>query len=274
MIATQVVSQLDVSAASGLVLRDGIFHVVADDENWLFLFGPNGAARRIVLLPDELPAKKAARKARKSDFEILVDLPGQGLLAMGSGSRLSRERAVVVDRDERVAVIDTSALCAQLRHTFAELNLEGGVVVDDEFALLQRGNRGDRRNALVFVAMQDLQKALTLQRFAVARPPRIVDLDLGMEGHVPWSCTDVTRLDDGDLLACAVLEDTRDAYRDGACLGSALARIAPDGALRWLRRLDTPSKVEGVAVEGNTVWLVSDADDRAVPAQLLRATLP
>ena len=91
---------------------------------------------------------------------------------------------------------------------------------------------------------------------------------------MPWSFTDVAVLSGGDLLASAVLEDTCDAYEDGACLGSALARLAPDGHVRWLQRLDTPAKIEGIAIDGDTVWLVTDADDRAVPAQLLRAILP
>ncbi|MBK7294349.1 MAG: hypothetical protein IPI84_11380 [Holophagaceae bacterium] len=274
MIATRMVRTLDVSAASGLVVRDGCFHVVADDENTLFVFGPDGAMRHIPLLPGDLPAEHSMRKAHKPDFEVLVDLPNQGLLAMGSGSHATRERAVLVDRRERTTLIDMSPLCASLRGVFADLNLEGAAVVKDEFVLLQRGNRGDRRNALVSIAMEDLQDALVSQRFAVTRTPRIADLDLGMHDDVPWSCTDITLLDDGDLLACAVLEDTGDAYQDGLCLGSALVRLAPDGTLRWRQWLDTPSKVEGVAVEGEVVWLVSDADDRAVPAKLLRATLP
>ena len=274
VIATHIVRTLDVSAASGLVLRDGSFQVVADDENALFVFGPDGSTRRIALLGGELPPEKSVRKKHKADFEILVDVPNHGLLAMGSGSRPTRERAVMVDRRERTTVIDTSALCAALRETFAQLNLEGGALVGDEFVLLQRGNRSDGRNALVFIAMEDLQRALPTQRFALTRPPRIVDLDLGVHDEVPWSCTDLARLDDGDLLASVVLEDTCDAYSDGRCLGSALVRLAPDGALRWHRRLDTPAMVEGVAVDGDAVWLVSDADDRAVPAQLLRATLP
>lgn len=274
MIATRMVRTLEVSAASGLVVRDGCFHVVADDENTLFVFGPDGAMRHIPLLPGDLPAEHATRKAHKADFEVLVDLPNQGLLAMGSGSRATRERAVLVDRRERTTLIDMSPLCASLRGVFADLNLEGAAVVKDEFVLLQRGNRGDRRNALVSIAMEDLQDALVSQRFAVTRTPRIADLDLGMHDGVPWSCTDITLLDDGDLLACAVLEDTGDAYQDGLCLGSALVRLAPDGTLRWQQWLDTPSKVEGVAVEGEVVWLVSDADDRAVPAKLLRAILP
>ena len=273
MIPTHLTRTLAVSAASGLVLRDGLFHVVADDENVLFVFGPGGCTRRITLLPGELPARKSERKARKPDLEILVDLPGHGLLAMGSGSRPTRERAVLVDRQERVATIDTSSLCAALRETIPELNLEGAAVAGDELVLLQRGNRGGGRNALVFLALQDLHQALASRRFILTRQPRIVGLDLGGHGDVPWTCTDLTRCDDGDLLASAVLEDTQDTYRDGACLGSALVRLAPDGAVQWLRQLDTDAKVEGIAVAGATVWMVTDGDDRRVPAQLLTASL-
>ena len=274
MIATEVVRTLDVSAASGLVLRDGLFHVVADDENALFVFASDGDSRSIALLPGDLPDAHAQRKARKADFEILVDLPGHGLLALGSGSRPTRERAVLLAHDEAVRVIDTSAMCAMLRASFPELNLEGAAVLGDEFVLLQRGNRSDRRNALVHLALRDLPQAFASRRFAPGRAPRIVDIALGSDGDVPWSCTDLAVLADGDLLASIVLEDTCDAYEDGACLGSGLARIAADGSLRWQQRLDTPGKVEGIAVDGDSVWLVTDADDRAVSAQLLRARLP
>lgn len=274
MISTHVVRTLDVSAASGLVLRDGSFHIVADDENAMFVFDANTAMRRIALLPGEMPTERKSRKAQKPDFEILVDLRNDGLLAMGSGSRPTRERSVRIDRREHASVIDTSLLYACLRDTFPDLNLEGGVLVDDDLLLLQRGNRSDRRNSLIFIAKDDLQRALVSLQFAVTHAPRIVDLDIGGQDDIPWSCTDLALLDDGDLLASAVLEDARDAYEDGACLGSALVRVAPDGALRWHRRLDTASKVEGIAVQGETVWLVSDADDRSVPSRLLRAALP
>lgn len=274
MIETTPVRTLEVSAASGLVLRDGRFHVVADDENALFVFEPVGKSRRIALLHDELPQDKPARKARKPDFEILVDLPGRGLLAMGSGSRPTRERAVLIGVHEQATVVDTSPLCARLREVFPELNLEGAACVAGGFMLLQRGNRQDRRNALIFIDVDDLDRALTSRHFDIARTPRIVDVDLGTQEGLPWSFTDVAVLSGGDLLASAVLEDTCDAYEDGACLGSALARLAPDGHVRWLQRLDTPAKIEGIAIDGDTVWLVTDADDRAVPAQLLRAILP
>ena len=274
MVTHTTTRALDLSAASGLVLRDGLFHVVADDDNHLFVFGLHGPTRQVRLLRGELPADKAGRKSRKADLEILVDVPGHGLLAMGSGSRPTRERAVLVDGRDGIVDIDTSALCASLRGTIPDLNLEGSVVDGDDWILLQRGNRGGGRNALVFLALQDLRQALETGRMAVSRAPRIVDLDLGEDGGVPWTCTDLTRCDDGDLIASAVLEDTRDSYRDGACLGSALVGLAADGSVRWLRRLDTAAKVEGVAMDGGIVWMVTDADDRDVPAQLLTAALP
>jgi len=273
-IATSLTRTLDVSAGSGLVLREGAYYVVADDEHVLWVFGADGSARGIALLPGELPVKYKARKARKPDFEILVDLGDAGLLAMGSGSRATRERAVRVDTDEHTTVIDTKPLCATLRETFAELNLEGGVLLGDDLVLLQRGNRSDRRNALVRVARHDLERALASHRFELTRPARIVDLDFGERDGLPWTGTDLALVGDGDLLASVVLEDTDDAFDDGPNLGSALVRFAPDGTQRWHCPLDTAVKVEGVAVEGDVAWLVTDADDRAVASQLLRATLP
>ncbi|WP_146151952.1 DUF6929 family protein [Ahniella affigens] len=274
MIATQLIRSLDVSAASGLVWHDRSFWVVADDENALFVFGRDGDSRRIPLLPGELPSAHADRKAVKPDFEVLCMLPGTGLLVMGSGSRVTRMQAVLVDHNESCFVIDTKPLCAALTTTFPALNLEGATVLGDELVLLQRGNRGDRRNALIFLALEDLRQALASRSFEVLRAPRVVVVDLGQQGEIPWSCTDLTVLADGDLLVSAVLEDTGDAYQDGACLGSSLARLGADGALRWHQRLDTANKIEGIAVDGANVWLVSDADDRNQPSQLLRAMLP
>jgi hypothetical protein len=93
-------------------------------------------------------------------------------------------------------------------------------------------------------------------------------------GRLPATVTDLALLGDGDLLASVVLEDTGDAYEDGACFGSALVRFSPQGQVRWHRKLDMGAKVEGVAVGADVAWLVTDADDRDVPSQSLRAVLP
>lgn len=229
MMETRSVRTLDVSAASGQVMRNGLFHVIADDESSLSIFGADGATCRVALLHGELPEKKS----------------------------------------ERTTVMDTSVLYAGLGEAFPELNLEGAAQVGDEFVLLQCDNRSDQRTALICIAMHDLRRVLVSSHFAVTGAPRIVDVKLGMHDQIPWSCTELTLCADRDLLACAVLEDTEHTHQDGTCLGSALVRMAPDDAPRWHRQLDEFSEVEGVALDREVVWLVSDADDRALPSQFL-----
>ena len=46
----------------------------------------------------------------------------------------------------------------------------------------------------------------------------------------------------------AVAESTDNSYQDGACVGSAIGIVAPDGQLRHLHLLDSP-KVEGLAAQ-------------------------
>ena len=161
-----------------------------------------------------------------------------------------------------------------MRGTYAELNLEGAALHGGELLLLQRGSRKNPRNALLHLARGDFDAALERGVFDPATPPRATPVDLSVHDGLPWTFTDLAVRDDGSLLASVVLEDTDDAYADGDCHGSALACLSPDGTLHWLRRLDLAGKVEGVAVDSDRAWLVTDADDRAVPARLLRVTLP
>jgi hypothetical protein len=86
-------------------------------------------------------------------------------------------------------------------------------------------------------------------------------------------------LPNGRWLFCAAAEDTSDSYADGRCLGSAVGVVDANGTVQRLDRLDAVCKVEGIALaDGASVsrvslLLVSDADDRRVPAQLLSVTL-
>ena len=50
-------------------------------------------------------------------------------------------------------MVDLAALYAPLRKRFADLNIEGALVVSGELLLLQRGNKGDRRNARIRVRL-------------------------------------------------------------------------------------------------------------------------
>ena len=276
------VAELDVSAASGLcVLADGLC-VVADDETFLALYDFTGRPRgRIALLPGRLPETHAARTRHKPDLEALLALPDGRLLALGSGSTPARMRGVLVDpaRGFQVRAIDLAPLYGALQAQLPELNIEGGTVRGDRLLLLQRGNGRARVNACVELelarALAAVERAAAIEPDALARVTRVA---LGELAGVPLSFTDAAVLPDGRLLYCAAAEDTADTYADGRCTGSVVGWLDVDGTPRGARPVDPACKIEGIAcapgASGATaLWLVSDADDRSIPARLHRAEL-
>ncbi len=86
--------------------------------------------------------------------------------------------------------------------------------------------------------------------------------------------TDAAALPGGAWVFCAVAENTDDSYFDGACAGSAVGVVGPDGVLRQMRGLHGAPKVEGISVlvrgDHLVLGLVTDADDPSVPSQLLQ----
>ncbi|XUX13402.1 hypothetical protein SLT36_28265 (plasmid) [Aminobacter sp. BA135] len=173
--------------------------------------------------------------------------------------------------------LDLSAMLVPLGAAFAEANVEGAVVVEDELRLFQRGNTQHPDNAIIrypFAAAIDL---VTGRRSAALRPMTIDSFDLGHVDGVPLCFTDAAALPGGDMVFSAVAEDTDDAFNDGACVGAAIGIVGNDGRLRFVRRLDRPYKIEGIHAEldGNRLDLlaVTDADDPDVAAALYSATI-
>ena len=296
------------SAASGLVrVRQRLF-VVADDARYLGVFNdpmapstdaepanavefPTGTLLR--LLDGDLPQDNAKRKKVKPDFESLVHLPplpgcpAGALLALGSGSKPNRQTCVLIALDVqgvpngRMATVDLSALYTPLRKRFADLNIEGALLVSGELLLLQRGNKGHAVNACIRYEWSQMAPWLAGVH---AQPPAAKSvqlLELGSVGDVPLGFTDGAALHGGAWAFCAVAENTDDSYRDGACVGSAIGIVGADGSLQSLHRLEGSPKVEGLAVladaGGSRNWvctLVTDPDDPAVAAELLQVCLP
>ena len=267
-------------AASGLVRVAEQLYVVADDELHLGLFALDDQhpGRLLRLFDGDLPAGKKARKAAKPDMEalaLLPDFPGytQGvLLALGSGSKASRQRGVLLGLEEgaRPRQIDLAPLYQPLRERFSDLNIEGGFLLGEEFLLLQRGNQGDAANAAVRYAWMEWCDWL-LGKGPVPAPLAVQSLDLGELGGVALGFTDGAALADGRWLFSAVAENTADSYNDGACLGAVIGLVEQDGHMRRLAELDGRWKVEGIALdEAGDLLLVTDADDPGTAASLLR----
>jgi len=278
------------SAASGLVRIGERVYVVADDEHSLGVFdlGSDEPGQLCRLFDGELPPLHDARKAEKPDVEALVAVPAfaghrhGALLAVGSGSRPHRQRAALIALDARGALqgpvvhIDLAPLLAPLRDRLPQLNVEGAFAGADHLRLLHRGNRQSPVNACIDFAWRDVERWLASA--APVPPVRSVrQFDLGTLDGVPLSFTDGAALPDGGWVFSAAAEDTPDAYLDGACAGSAVGVVSPAGEIRRLEPLSLRCKVEGIAASveagGLSLLMVTDADDRELPALLLAATL-
>jgi hypothetical protein len=253
---------LDVSAASGLVVRDDVVSVIADDALVLKQARLDGTP-----LPD-VPLVAGATDATlakpvKPDLEALADLGDGRRLAFGSGSTALRESAFLVDAAGAATRIDLRALYAALRARLGALNFEGAALLGERLVLAHRG-AGEAASAIV--VLEDAVAAL--QRGLAPDPARatIVTLALPALDGVPLSVTDLALHPDGRLHFLAAAERTANAIDDGPVAGSVLGCFDAALAPRLLVRLAPAIKAEGLAFwkhEGGTDrWLVvTDPDD-------------
>ena len=289
---TSIGRPLHLAAASGLVQVGDYLYVVADDEHHLGVFSATQpvAGTLVTLFEGELPDELEERKARKPDMEALVvlpaveDYPDGALLAIGSGSKKRRRRAVLLGLAADGAIntapkiVDFSELYEELKTTFDDLNIEGAFIDADTLYLLQRGNKAETaQNARIAVKLEKVWKAIRKDKPVSAKAlGEIQAYDLGVASGVPLCFTDAARLPDGGWVFSAAAEATDNSYHDGEFVGAAVGIVKPTGELFHIQRLDATYKIEGVAarVEGETLHLlmVTDADNPAQAATLLQAS--
>jgi hypothetical protein len=231
-----------------------------------------------------------ARKAEKPDIEVLTlipafnHLPEPRLLALGSGSKKNRHRSALIPLNPQgevcgqPTVIELEYFYDYLKKEVGKLNIEGAAIVSDQILLFQRGNKKNKLNASIRIALTDFYRILAKPHKKHEPRLHITAYDLGDINEVPLCFTDATALANGDILFTASAEDTTDAYLDGACMGSAIGIISAAGELIQLDRIDKKVKLEGIAAEENDhhieLLVVTDADDASRPAQLYSARLP
>lgn len=276
------------SAASGLVRHGKHFYVVADDAQVLGYFRWGRPARVInILQRPPLPANSSLRAKVKPDFEALTLLesgPEASLLAVCSGSGEYRDSAVYLPlsqdgRPKARVEIDLKPLYDKLRERFSQLNVEGVSVVKDRVRLLQRGNSSKDPNAIIDLDLEAFLRAVKKeQRISPDIVREIKEIDLGTtagsDGPVRWTFTDLCPLEDGRSVFTAAAEDTDNPYEDGEILGSAIGVLELDGTISSFRRVKQKIKLEGVAVKGRMLYLVTDADDPKNAAVLYKVKLP
>jgi len=229
-----------ISAASGLVLVNSTIYVIADDEHHLGIFSAcdSSPGRLLRLFAGELPEDRSERKRRKPDFEAIVAIEGSDgfaggrLLVLPSGSRPNRHRGTMLVLDgagqpqASPVELDMSPILASLRDIFAEVNIEGAVILEEELLLFQRGRRGADDNAIVRYPLQDAMAALEGRGAARLEPSAIDRPKLPSINNVLFGFTDATVLPGGGIAFCAVAEETDNAYNDGPCMGAGVGILS------------------------------------------------
>ena len=263
---------LDASAASGLVVRDGVVSVIADDALVLHQVGVDGTPRPdLPLVPGATRASLA--KPVKPDLEALVDLGDGRLLAFGSGSTPMREAAFLVGPGAEAVRIELREWYAALRSRLGTLNLEGAAFAGDRLVLAHRG-AGAAPSALVVLDGAALRRGaapdgVELEVHALRLP--------ALDG-VPLSVTDLALHPDGRLHFLATAERTANAVDDGPVAGSVIGCFEAGFRPRLLARLSPAVKAEGLAWwrhDDADHWLVvADPDDPTRRSPLYALRLP
>jgi hypothetical protein len=263
MINLSKLCDLNVYAASGLVKKRESFFVVSDDETTLLQFQVNGPMVTLPLIPGDLPESKAERKRAKPDFECLCT-DGIEIYALPSCSTQARYRAVRVDDQWSFTL---APLAQELLKQFPELNIEGAAFVDDELWLLQRGNGALGMNAVIRL---DRTRFLEGAREGAVHPDAIKHINLVELGK--FGFTDAC-FANGSVYFLAVAEASESTYEDGAFLGAVLGRMNLSGKIVEQDDLDCNFKPEGLWVEDDQIFVVTDADDRTIKSALMTGKL-
>jgi hypothetical protein len=280
-----------ISAASGLVRVGNYLYVIADDEHHLAIFShlADSAGQLLSIVDGDLPLEARARKKQKPDFETLArvpvcdEFPFGALLALGSGSKKSRNLAVLLQLDIMGAItgasrrFDFSAIYDVLGEKINGLNIEGAFFDGEDFCLLQRGNSKKSVNAVITFNWRKLFADFSVEKPGATKPRSIVTVDLGVIDGVALCFTDGVTLPDGNILFSAVAEATDDAYVDGACVGAAIGICSRNGEVLMLQAIGSQYKIEGidalVADGAIDLLMVTDPDDITIPAVLLGARI-
>ena len=269
-----------IGALSGIVIHANTLYVVGDDAGYLQktpfhqMLDQIIDFKKVPLLSDT-PLTPLS-KAEKPDFEsmTIVNVDGQAqLLIMGSGSKANRKTALLFNpfTQQICPFLDTPNYdfleSNQDLTGGAELNIEA-ICSDDEYLyIFQRGNINRHHGVLVF-DLKPLTDTHDLQNTLVsALRLHLPDID-GSACGISDACFLKHR---SIIAAVASVEQTINAYDDGAVLGSLIVLVSTDGKTLDAQVITDdhghpiPIKVEGITwlnahPSGEEFLLVTDSD--------------
>lgn len=266
------------SSASGIEYINGLYYIIGDDANALFVLDENLKVQKTIPFFSEKPVQERIPKKEKSDFECMSfvyvnEVPH--ILVMGSGSKPQRKVAFLYNLvTEAVQKLDYQAFYDKLEkdNTFtlgAELNLEALCATQDYLYLFQRGNIADKNTFLRF-PVQDTENPRDYEVFSTA----LQGIKQGKAGF-SGACY---VLEWNSILFTASVELTKNAYDDGEVLGST-AGIIQNHELKASTVITYPdgkpyvAKIESISVKKilnfNTLLAVAVTDADGKESQIV-----
>lgn len=274
-----------ISSASGLQKIGDTFYTIADDECHLIMIPqiPTQKCSTDPLIDRKLPKDQISRKKIKPDFESLAHFSakklftGDTLLAVPSGSKPNRTIGVAIDlKTSEKYPIDFSDLYLNLIKNYEPLNIEGSLVAESKFYLFNRGNTALAQNFIVELDLTKVVKDILQQKKITSSSiVRVTPVNLGIEQGYSIAFTDAS-LDltsDNKIYFCAAVEATENTYDDGSFLGAYIGYLDSNLKVKQLLKLDIPYKPEGLWVNNERFYVVTDADDPNTPSMLFEGSL-
>ena len=283
VLSSQVLN--DVPSASGMAKSSLGYYAIGDDSPYLFTLDNDFEVikKETIFTIDSLDGNRIP-KAIKPDFEAIEIIGGSELLIFGSGSKSPERDLLLIVNLMDSSLTKTYSLTdfyLQLKSLGEmqnnELNIEGVAYHNDRLYLLNRSNNliynfNYRAFKLYIAGQGQFPKPITSQ-FEL---PKIKGKQAGFSG--------ATILMSGPyLLFTASVEDTDNAYDDGAVLGSFVGVIKLDGAnvtnefSTLLLPSESPLKVETItfaeALSSKSVRVVLATDSDGGESLLLNCKL-
>lgn len=278
----------DLPGASGIVWHNNRYWVAGDDARVLYLLDESFAVKDSLEIPEmrDIPMVGGrVPKKMKSDWEALTVISGQEIICVASGSKSpQRDKLLRITgrKTYRIEEYSLTDFFAYLRRSpelqSSELNLEAAALVGGDLYLFNRAN-----NKVLWFSYKDFMLHLNSGapvpkvHFAKIKTPMVDGHHAGVSGatfHPETGCM---------LMTCSV-EDTGNAYDDGAILGSYLALVRlediSNDEIAWMPvgSEGEPLKVESVEVrkvsaDGKQFTLVMVVDNDNGRSEILSAVL-
>lgn len=276
-----------ISSASGIVQLGQITYIIGDDTPFLYSLDHHLQAKseHPIYSTSSMTGTKIP-KPIKPDFEAMEALNEHELLVFGSGS-LSPQRDILIHINlKHPEPVNVQYALTEFYNTLknmpqmenAELNIEALAISESHLYLFNRSNN------LIF----SFPKNGILDHLMADGPfiqPLIYSYPLPEIGGIKSKFSGATYLpEEASLLFTSSVEDTDNAYDDGAVSGSFIGKIkiTPEGLSPAFEYVMVPSgskplKVESITVdsiiEPGLVRVLCCTDSDGGTSELLRATL-